>query len=62
MTFEEKLSRLNEIVSRMSGGTLSLDESLDLYKEGVALAADCRKTLEDAKLKVTTEREQADAG
>lgn len=54
MTFEEKMTRLSEIASLLENDKLSLDKSLELYKEGVNLAADCKKTIENAKLTVKT--------
>ncbi|MBQ8120570.1 MAG: exodeoxyribonuclease VII small subunit [Ruminococcus sp.] len=52
MSFETDISRLNEIVKKLEGADLTLDESLDLYKEGVELSVRCKKTLEQAKLTV----------
>ena len=52
MSFEKDLSRLNEIVKKLEGTELSLEQSLDLYKEGVELSVKCKKTLEEAKLTV----------
>ena len=52
MSFEKDLSRLNEIVKKLEDADLTLDESLDLYKEGVELSVRCKKTLEQAKLTV----------
>ena len=52
MSFEKDLSRLNEIVKKLEGADLTLDESLDFYKEGVELSVKCKKTLEQAKLTV----------
>ncbi|MBP1537744.1 MAG: exodeoxyribonuclease VII small subunit [Ruminococcus sp.] len=52
MSFEKDLSRLNEIVKKLEDADLTLDESLDLYKEGVELSVKCKKTLEQAKLTV----------
>lgn len=54
MTFEESLEKLNEIVSNLESGKLSLEESLEKFKEGVALSAECKKRLEEAKLVVET--------
>ena len=54
MTFESSMKRLNEIVKALEGENLSLDEALDLYKEGVELSVDCKKSLESAKLQVKT--------
>lgn len=54
MTFESSMKRLDEIVKALEGDSLSLDEALDLYKEGVELSVDCKKSLENAKLQVKT--------
>lgn len=51
-TFEEKLARLSEIVERLEGKTMGLEESLKLYQEGKALSAELTKELEQAKLKI----------
>lgn len=47
--FEEQLNRLQEITAQLEGGQVCLERSLELYKEGVRIAADCRKILENAK-------------
>lgn len=52
-SFEEALSRLEEIVNAMEEGELSLEEMVKLYKEGVELAALCSGKLTDAKQQVT---------
>lgn len=54
MKFESSMKRLNEIVEALERENLSLDEALDLYKEGVELSVDCKKSLENAKLQVKT--------
>lgn len=52
MTFEESIKRLDEIVKEMDNAELPLEESLELYKEGTLLIADCKKQLEEAELTV----------
>lgn len=52
MTFEEALKRLEEIVARMEGGDLNLDESLKSFEEGVKLTRFCEKKLDEAEKKV----------
>ncbi len=52
MSFEKKLTRLEEIVGKMEAGELSLDESLKLFEEGVKLSRDCNKELSEAEQKV----------
>lgn len=45
-TFEEKLDRLEEVVSLMADSSSSLTESVKLYKEGMSLAESLQKELE----------------
>lgn len=54
MKFESSMKRLDEIVKALEKDNLSLDEALDLYKEGIELSVDCKKSLENAKLQVKT--------
>lgn len=53
MTYEEAIARLEEIVEKLSDGSVSLDEALKLYEESTKLSALCNTYLEKAKLKVT---------
>lgn len=48
-TFEERLARLQEIVTILENGNSPLEESVRLYKEGLALSASCREELERAR-------------
>ena len=48
-TFEESMQRLEEIVSQLEKGEAPLDESLALFEEGMRLAADCGKKLDQAE-------------
>jgi len=52
-SFEEALDRLEEIVEHLEEDPPSLDEALDAYEEGVALANDCLSRLEDAEQRVS---------
>lgn len=52
-TYEEAVSRLEEIVSLLESGNLTLEESIKLFEEGTKLSAFCYKTLNIARLKVT---------
>lgn len=51
--FEEKIKQLEDIVTKLESGELSLDESVELYTKGVNLSAECKKTLDEANLKIT---------
>ncbi|MBT5873704.1 MAG: exodeoxyribonuclease VII small subunit [Candidatus Latescibacteria bacterium] len=48
-SFEQALKRLEEIVDRMEGGEVSLDESLSLFQEGIGLSRSCSTRLNDAE-------------
>lgn len=50
--FETALSRLEEIVTDLEKGELSLEQSLKLFEEGVKLARLCNARLEEAEGKV----------
>ena len=58
MSFESDMSRLSEIVKMLEGSELPLEQSLDLYKQGVELSVKCKKTLEQAKLTVKNMNEE----
>ena len=51
-SFEEALSRLDEIVLDMERGKLTLDSSLEAFSEGVALIRFCNEKLDSAEQRV----------
>ncbi len=51
-TFEQNMSRLEQIVRAMERGDVALEESLKLFQEGTELIRSCGKILEDAELQV----------
>ncbi len=51
LTFEQKLARLNEIVSQIDNNKLGLEESLKVYEEGMSLIKDLERTLNAANEK-----------
>ena len=51
-TFEEKLSRLNEIVSKIEGEPLMLEESIALYQEGKKLIEALQSELQEAEKRI----------
>jgi len=51
-SFESALSRLGEIVDRLEGGELPLEESLKLFEEGVRLARTAEARLDAAEKRV----------
>ena len=52
-SFEDNMQRLETIVKSLEGGEISLEESMKLFEEGIALADLCNKTLTEAELKVS---------
>lgn len=59
--FEALYTRLEETVTKLEGGNLSLEESLALYEDGMKLAVQCQELLQDAELRVTRLQEQFNA-
>lgn len=59
-SFEESLTKLEEIVAKLERGDLSLEDSVKLFEEGTRLSADCRKQLEEAEGKVEVLVKQRD--
>ena len=51
-SFEQSLTRLDEIVRCMERGDVPLEEALKLFEEGTMLIGTCNKMLDDAELKV----------
>jgi exodeoxyribonuclease VII small subunit len=50
--FDAVLARLREVVERLEGGNLSLEESLRVYEEGVGLARKGHELLDRAEKRV----------
>lgn len=50
--FEDALKKLEKIVEDLENGSLSLDDALGKYEEGIKLSKLCAKKLELAKKKV----------
>tara|TARA_B100000242_G_scaffold282966_1_gene244745 strand:+ start:420 stop:623 length:204 start_codon:yes stop_codon:yes gene_type:complete len=47
--FEKDLKKLQDILDNIESDELSLEESIEKYKEGVELSKKCQKALEDAE-------------
>jgi exodeoxyribonuclease VII small subunit len=52
LSFEAAMARLEVIVKTMEGDNLSLDESLSLYEEGIALTRRLTRELDGAEQRV----------
>lgn len=52
LSFEDALSDLEEIVRKLEGGTVELEESIEIYTRGQLLKAHCESKLKDAQARV----------
>lgn len=52
-SFEELLTRLEEITSKLEKEeNISLDESMKLFEEGIEISKKCNKQIEEAEKKI----------
>ncbi|MCX6099278.1 MAG: exodeoxyribonuclease VII small subunit [Candidatus Bipolaricaulota bacterium] len=59
MKIEQALAKLEEITATLERGELPLDDAIGLFEEGLALAADTKRQLDAARLRVDQIVEQA---
>ncbi len=52
LSFEDALTRLEEIVRTLEKGEAPLDQSIALYQEGDALKRHCEARLKDAQMRI----------
>ena len=52
MTFEQALSRLEQIVKSLEGGNVPLEDLIKLFDEGTSLVKLCTERLDKAEEKV----------
>ncbi len=53
ITFEEAMEKLEKIVGRLEDGEVPLEESINLYKEGMELSKWCHDKLKTAEEQLT---------
>ena len=51
-SFENNLKELEMIVQKLESGECGLDESNELYTNGIKLSAECKKQLETVRQKI----------
>ena len=51
--FEKSMEELQNIVDQLEKGELTLNESVDLFKEGVLLSKLCSDKLDDVERRIT---------
>jgi exodeoxyribonuclease VII small subunit len=52
MTFEVALKELEDIVEKLEGGRIELEESIRIYERGELLKAHCEAKLKDAEARI----------
>ena len=52
LSFEAGYAELEQLVTRLQEGGLTIEESLALYERGMALARRCTQQLDEAELRV----------
>ena len=52
MNFEDALAELEQIVRRLEGGQVKLDEAIQSYERGAQLKRHCEKKLNEAQQRV----------
>jgi exodeoxyribonuclease VII small subunit len=52
LKFEDCLTRLEQIVGALEAGNLPLEESLKVFEDGIALARQCSRYLDDAERRI----------
>jgi len=52
MKFEEALNKLEEIVEKLEKGDLPLEETIEIFEEGINISKNCSKQLNEAELRV----------
>ena len=51
--FDELIVALQQVVQRLEAGSAGLEESIELYKQGLRLHAACEARLRQAELQIT---------
>lgn len=57
-SFEEKLKRLELITDQLENNGPGLEQSIELFEEGVKLSKECISILEKAELKISSLQKQ----
>ena len=60
LDFEGALAELEELVAKMEGGSLSLEESLAAFERGIKLTRACQAALRSAELRIRALTQEGD--
>ena len=58
--FEGALAELEELVAKMEGGSLGLEESLAAFERGIKLTRECQAALRSAELRIKALTQEGD--
>ncbi len=53
LNFEELMQKLESITNKLEKESLSLDESVELFEEGMKISKECNSKLESAEKRIT---------
>ena len=53
LNFEELMQKLESITNKLEKESLSLDESVKLFEEGMKISKECNEKLESAEKRIT---------
>lgn len=53
LNFEELMQKLEDITNKLEKESLSLDESVKLFEEGMKISKECNSKLENAEKRIT---------
>lgn len=52
LSIEETFARLDELLERLEGDELTMEESFDVYAKGLSLVKKCRESIDEVEKKV----------
>lgn len=58
MNFEQNLNKIQDILAKLEGGQISLQESMSLFEEGITLTKQCQDYLDNYKGKFEVIKEE----
>lgn len=53
LSFEELVTKLEDVTNKLEKDNLNLDESIKLFEEGMKISKKCNEKLEEAEKKIT---------
>ncbi len=53
ISFEDNLKELEDIVKKLEGGNVSLEEMLELFEKGISKTRECTVQLKEAEQKIS---------